>query len=353
MYKRSWVNFSKTSKRQIEETILPVINAIFHHQESKKKVYDCMQTKVAAQHLCDSIFFLHFLRVMMYLLSDTWIPDNGKSESVMICSSVILDSIVFAIHNPIKSINAYIKNNFHEHILKLQKMLNSSHARNNCLLLKSRHTVQQKPLTAIKRKLGQNENLIVTKRLALSNNIKASMRNVHVSPNIILNAAIMQLCLTQAYFLSSSKLFNFVNSIKRFPMNVDEHCTLAAIVDISFNRSRTKFLEVNSEYCTCHTKCLGYNIPCDIMKDILQVALDRNTTLLCCQRCMLSPLVRNTRAKKPRLSISAFNPGLHTCSLDGCSIFRSVPLYSAKYEGFGKYKYQHIFFLNQLHQHIG
>lgn len=343
------------------------------------KLYDSL-SQITVKILSETDRFIHFCRLLSYLVHETWIPETGEAEGLSLCAFVIASSIEYTISkilsiskkclrqqindgklcrkqispkrpgikiNP-QLLNNYMKRYHESSLLKIHNMLSESHPRHPCLLMKSRYTLQHKPLTGMKRKLSSNENLIASKRLSQGLNTNTIHNAVKPSPNFALNLAIVELCFMQAAKLSSYNLFSFLTSLGQVPLDVDVNYVLSGLIDMARNRLRVKFVEVNEEYCTCHTKCCGYDFSRNLRHELEEKALKRHATIFCCQRCMLTPLVRHTKARKPRMKICSSNPALETCSLDNCSTFRDISLYNADYKGFGVFKYQHLFYMTNI-----
>lgn len=325
--------------------------------------------------------FIHICRLLSYLAHETYIPQNGEADCLKLCAFIIANSIQFIASKVLnigkkclqKQINngllferyivgwvkqttkvcpmildSYMKQHHERSLLKVHNMLSVYHPRHACLLAKSRYTLQHKPLTALKRKLSSDETLIITKRILHGSRPNSVKDVIQPSVNFVLNLAVIELCFTQATKLSSEDLFSLLTSLKDIPLDVDINYVVSGLTDMARSRLRVKFIEVNKEYCTCHTKCCGYDFSEVLRDEIENKALKRHTTIFCCQRCMLTPLVRNTRARKPRMKICSSNPSLETCSLDNCSTFRDIPLYTVEYKGFGLYKYQHLFYMTNV-----
>ena len=358
----------------IRNCIFKMMDHVLH----KQCVKVCVEI---VELLFGSRVFLHFCRLLAYLIHDTWIPENGEAEGLTICTSVIAHTIEYVVckmlHIGKKILNKYIngtlidqlktkrkkkisatitsehidnylKKTYKNNLIKIHNMISVNHPRHTCLLSKSRYTLQYKPLTNLKRKLCSDENSLVTKRIKRGLDPDSIYDSVYPSVNIVYQLSIIELCFMQAAKLSSSSLFSFLMSLQNIQLDVDVNYVVSGLIDMARNRLRVKFLEVNQEHCTCHTKCTGYNLSNVLREEIEFKGLKRHTTIFCCQRCMLTPLVWNTRAHKPRIKICASNPSIETCSLDNCSTFRDVALYTAEYGGFGRYKYQHLFYTTNI-----
>lgn len=321
--------------------------------------------------------FMHTWRLLSYFLCETWLPDDGETEGLSLLSYILSDCTEFAVHGCTKarqkqtrnsqttthamsrrkhykkmkpamrssSLSTYITKKHYKSLIKIQNILSVSNSHHTCLLAKSRYTLQHKPLTSLKRKLSSGENIIITKRISYGLNPNSIYSVIKPSVNYVKQASTIELCFIQAAKLSASSLFSLLMSLKEIPADVDVNYVVSGLVEMARSRLRTKFIEVNKEYCTCHTKCTGYNVNGILNVELVHKGLKRSTTISCCQRCMLSPLVQNTRARRPRMKICVSNPGLETCSLDNCSMFRDVLLYTCEYRGYGKYKYQHLFYM--------
>jgi hypothetical protein len=375
-----WPLCDSLQKRYISILISYVTNNINIQIITKEKYIEFIES------LCESNIFIYFCKLLSYVVHETWVPENGEGEGLMLLASVIADSVEYAlsvllniskkqlqkqIEDGVRNIkrqkknsqkkvigkltsthiNIYMRHHHYKSAVKIQNMLSISHPRHTCLLMKSRYTLQHKPLTTLKRKMSSHENTIITKRISHGLVPTSIYDIIRPSPNHIRQVVVIELCFMQAAKLSSSRLFSLLNTINNNTslvlghIDVDVNNVISGLTDMARNRLQVKFIEVNKEYCTCHTKCTGYNINEILQKEIIIKGLRRDTTISCCQRCMLSPLVRNTRARKPRMKICASNPTCETCSLDNSSTFRDVPLYTADYNGFGVYRYQHLFYM--------
>ena len=329
--------------------------------------------------LYGSRYFLHFCKLLSYLVYDTWVPENGEAEGLNLCASAIAHTIEhFAskflniskknLHNCTRDdiltqgkkkkrscsdmtsaqVDMYMNKNFDTNLTKIHNMISVHHPRHTCLLSKSRYTLQHKPLTILKRKLSSDENTIVTKRIKSGLQPESIYEKITPSINYVRQVSVIELCFMQAAKLSTSSLFSLLLSISDVPLDVDSNYVISGLIDMARSRLRVKFIEVNKEYCTCHSKCTGYKLSHVLREEFESKGLKRSTTIFCCQRCMLSPLVWNTKAKKPRMKICASNPSLETCSLDNSNFSYGVPLYTANYKGFGRFQYQHLFYMTNI-----
>ena len=328
--------------------------------------------------LCRSRRFMNICQLLSYIIDLTLVPRDGCADGLKLCAFILSDCIEYTFckvmniskkylykisnkckgkliskKNPSKiaefltsNIDLYIEKNHEKNIVKIKHMISPDHPRSSLLSTKSRLTLLHKPLTQFKHKINFNENILITKCIKLGENAESINDIIQCPVNYVHQAAIITLCFERASKLSTANLYSFLMSLspRNIPLDVDICFVIGGLIDMARNRVRVKFLEVNDQFCTCHTKCTGYNLRGSLKKELEDEGLKRNTTISCCQRCLLSPLVWNTRAKKPRIKICAMNPTVETCSLDNSNNFIDVPLYTAEYGGFGLYKYQHLFY---------
>lgn len=331
------------------------------------------KSTIISNILAQSHIFMHFCKLLSHLTHTTWIPENRPAEGLQLCLSIILDAIYYTtsmISNTSKRklqkcinsgifpnikthkqkdknsnlLNQYLRKTHMKNLKKIHKMLCSFNPRYNCLLMRSRYTVQHKPLTRLKRKIGSLENSIVTNRVARGLDPSSIYDVIKPSINIVRQAAITSLILGKAAHVSTTDLFSLLDSLDDIPQDTDCIYVVSNLVDMARNRLRTKLLQVNENFCTCHTKCTGYDFNSFWTNEISCEGVKRDTTILCCERCQLTSTVRNTRARQPRRTICVTNPGLPVCSLDGCREFYKTNLYTCEYFGFGVFRYQHLFY---------
>lgn len=85
------------------------------------------------------------------------------------------------------------------------------------------------------------------------------------------------------------------------------------------SRLTVKSVELMPPDCTCYTKCYGptygYKRITKFMNDLEHTSFATRI----CGLCRLSLTVKNTTSAKPKRYISPENPGISTCSHDGCS----------------------------------
>ena len=346
------------------------------------------KSKTISNALAHSKTFMHFCKLLAHLTHETWIPENRQAEGLQLCALIIIDGISYTISTLLKIskrkvqkhinqgdllqikikknspekemsslLNEYLKKAHLKKLKKIHKMLCSSNPRHNCLLMRSRYTVQHKPLTQLKRKIGSLENKIVTNRIARGLDPKSICDVIRPSINIVRQSAITSLILGKATLISTTDLFSLLNSLNEIPEDTDCIYLVSNLVDMARNRLRVKLLQVNENVCTCHTKCTGYDFNSFWQREISYKGLKRDTTIFCCERCRLTSTVRNTRARQPRITVSAANPALSVCSLDGCREFHNTNLYTCDYFGYGVFKYQHLFYstntTNEMEQLCG
>lgn len=336
-----------------------------------------MNTDIFVNILSNSRTFIHFCRLLSYLVHETWIPENGQSEGLKLCTIIIVDVIEFVVRTKLgiskKTLQKYIANtlppkqmmslknakheeiNSHlldmylnvcqkENLTKIHNMLSPFHKRHTCPLMKTRYTVLHKPLTYLKHKLGEIENEIVTKRVARGSHPESIHDEVKPPLNFVYGASVLELGIIAGGKISTNDIFSTVRKIKEIPRDVDSVALVSSLTDMARNRLHVKFLEVNEQYCTCHTKCLGYDLNSVLKEEVSNKGLTRNTTITICQKCRLTPVVRNTRARKPRMSLSESNPKHQTCSLDHSCALEDINLYTCEYKGFGVFRFQHLFY---------
>ena len=340
--------------------------------------------------LLRSKMFVHMCRLLSYIISSTWVPLDGNAEGLKTCASIMAGTIEYTFSKVTgiskkslrkmlsttvsglmeqkssrkrtsgdkvlmraSDINTFILYNFKKDIRKILNMITITHPRHTCLLSKSRFTFIHKPLTSHKQRLNICENSLITNRLKSGLAPESIYRETPCPPNYVHQLAIIELCFMQAAKLSTTGLFSLLNTLPTFiPGDVDIVYVVSGLIDMARSRLKVKFLEINENCCTCHAKCTGYNLSGLVAEELQETGFKRLTTISCCQRCMFSPLVCNTKARKPRIKICATNPALETCSLDNSSTFNNVSLYTAEYNGGGVFRYQHLFYTTNAVNYI-
>lgn len=119
-----------------------------------------------------------------------------------------------------------------------------------------------------------------------------------------------------------------------------------ALYEMGRSWLRTKLVEVNQPYCTCHVKCVGQTgLYPELEKAFYDVSAPLHLSTVICGGCRLAHTIENTTACKPRRSVSSHNPKLTTCTLDNISAFKHVPLYAFRVVDRLTVMYSHRFYV--------
>ena len=338
----------------------------------RKKKTTCLKM------LARSRWFIHVCRLLSYIINITFVPEDGCADRLKTCAKILTDCIHYSFckvmniskkclhkmiiysntkpsfkknfYKPVyklsHTLDHYILKNHNKLLQKINNLICINHSRHVCLYAKSRLTLLHKPLTQFKYKINKLTNKLVTTRMKSGENEKSIHDNISCPVNFVHQAAIITSCFEKIEQLSNADLQSFLSSklSVELPLDVDLYYVLGGLIDAARNRLKTKVLEVNSNRCTCHAKCTGYDLKGAIKQELECDGLKRDTMISYCSRCMLSPVVWNTKFRRSHLKICANNPSLQICSQDNNVMFTDASLYSAEYEGFGRYRYQHLFY---------
>lgn len=253
-------------------------------------------------------------------------------------------------------LHSRVKRQSAELIKRLSRIACGTHARHNSLPSAHRHTFLHKYFTRIKQTAFKLSSDLVTerwKRAALDPAMYVT-QPIKPADNYAKRLAILELVMHGITVLKIPQLLTVIDMVMNAPAKYTEMLAydieyinlLTLLYTTGRARFRTKFLRLNENGCTCHTKCtgpLGNNR--DLEKRIYDQSLSLHAQCLICGICRLSPFIENTTREKPRICLSSKNPAIDTCSLDGSSSFKVVPLYELNTRwGNGRpmLQYQHL-----------
>ncbi len=237
-------------------------------------------------------------------------------------------------------------------LMKLYAMcLNGNRSQKGCCL-NARKTHFDKEITRLKKTMcEQNCRYITDRRMANQDLAVASApaRKPKIPVNLVRNTALAELTIFAGCQLSinyRSKLFAEHVEALTFERG-DEALVqqINALLEKQQASVSVKLVDINQAGCTCLSKCTGYGRSTEEQRAIHGKAgsLALDNTVAVCTQCMLSPMARNTTAKKPRPSIQATNVELRGCSLHSGDTYRYVSLYRATVASSG-YFFRHSFY---------
>ena len=243
-----------------------------------------------------------------------------------------------------------------ELIKRLSRIACGTHARHDSLPSAYRHTFLHKYYTRVKQTAFKLSSDLVTERWKRAACDPTSYVSQPIKPadNYAKRLAILELVMHGITMLKIPQLLTVIDMVMNAPTKYTEMLAydteyinlLTLLYTTGRARFRTKFLRLNENGCTCHTKCtgpLGNNR--DLEKRIYGQSLSLHAQCLICGICRLSPFIENTTREKPRMCLSSKNPAIDTCSLDGSSSFKVVPLYELSTQwsdGKPLLQYQHL-----------
>ncbi len=243
-----------------------------------------------------------------------------------------------------------------ELIKRLSRIACGFHARHDSLPSAYRNTFLHKYFTRVKQTAFRLSSNLVTERWKGATRDPAMYVSRPIKPanNYAKRLAILELVMHGITMLKMTQLLTVIDMVMNAPAkytqmlayDVEYINLLTLLYTTGRARFRTKFLRLNENGCTCHTKCtgpLGNNR--DLEKRIYDQSVSLHAQCLVCGICRLSPLVENTTRERPRICLSSKNPAIDTCSLDGSSSFKAVPLYelSTRWrDGKPMLQYQHL-----------
>lgn len=229
-----------------------------------------------------------------------------------------------------------------------------------------RYSFLHKVFTQIsKRVVGTCMNNLITYRFQQSSDERHLHRNVEPDVNYGRRVATMDLLLNGVTEVDVDDLLILLERVINRLDTSEKYASISQLVNATggnvtdselihlatslyeIGRSwlRTKLIEVNCPYCTCHVKCTGQTgLYPKLESAFYEKSAPLHLSTVVCGGCRLSPTIENTTAKKPRRSVNSRNPKLTICVLDNLSTFKHVPLYALRVVNKNTIMYSHRFY---------
>ena len=287
--------------------------------------------------------YIYAMRCTAHVLSTMLTTDfTSNTHPITKCSDMIIQSVTKPGCGIMKPLLKYNMNTG-----ELEKV--------NTMPSGERHTFFHKILTPTKRLVGALQNNALTAKWIKSMDpLELTSRRINPDVNYAFRVARMEKNLNCAADLPIQDLITLVQLTMEFVTghtiflnpNVDSLNYLPTATDADMihfitvintmvrARFKVKTLHLPHPDCLCHTKCTNLTGAFPKLEQYFYdtvVPIHLSTRICPCSR--LSHNIENTTSAKPKKCLSSHNPSFTSCSQDGCSATKLLPLYKLQVTG--------------------
>lgn len=289
------------------------------------------QTNECINRCIKSAYFLHYLRLLSYLLSilkvnETYVSEVRTPFRAIVC---LLKRSIECEYERIKYSKCNVVNKREQLACKrLTNVITNPMFKG---AMKQYHYMCKKTVDFHASSLARDSDTYVASKWTESDHSHSVVRYSH--RNLVYMASVHTLIL---YYITFLPLYVIEDIFNNFTRNVDKRTNdldvlhlQRMIIDHMRSRINVKYVEVNIAQCTCLAKCMGLigkmgSVKDEIEKDILCTS---NMEIVCAF-CRSAPAVESTKStKKARREIPVRNTAYDRCAGCGTAMYKFARLY--------------------------